>query len=115
MWIATDEARYFHAPGSIGGRNGTAIRPITVPVVMMTPKVVRRSDVSDFSSAFHDACIRPASSSSPTMRGSTTISAAGCNFYVFVVQRKRNLLERAPASAQEHGRAVHQHEAKDDH
>src|SRR5215475_13566775 len=82
---------------------------------MMTPKVVSRSDASDFSSAFHEACIRPASSSSPTMRGSTTIWAAGCNFYVFVVQRKRNLLEPAPAPAQVHGRPVHQHEADDDH
>ena len=61
------------APGSIIGRNGTATRPITVPVVMITPKVASRSDRSDFSSAFQVACISAAASSSATTIGATTI------------------------------------------
>src|SRR5262245_5680656 len=66
-------ARNRHAPGSIHGRNGTAQRPITVPVPMITPKVAMRSARSAFSSAFHEACMRAAASSSPTIRGETTI------------------------------------------
>ena len=54
------------------GTNGTTQSPITVPVVMITPNVASRSELSDFRMAFHVACIRAAASSSPTMRGSTT-------------------------------------------
>src|SRR5882672_10980247 len=44
---------------------------------MITPKVASRSDWSDFRMAFQLACMRAAASSSPTIRGSTTIVAAG--------------------------------------
>ena len=50
--------------------------PNTTPMAVMTPKVTSRSDRSDFSTAFHEACISAARSSSPMISGSRTIQPA---------------------------------------
>src|SRR5689334_2505327 len=81
----------FHAAGSIMGRNGTMTRPITVPVVMITPKVVSRSARSDFRSAFQLACMSAANSSSPTISGETTIGARSPRLVVGILDRHPNV------------------------
>src|SRR6266851_1043399 len=76
MWIGTETMTYFHPAGSIDGRKGMAQSPNTTPMAVMTPKVTSRSDRSDFSTAFHEACISAARSSSPIISGSRTIQPA---------------------------------------
>src|SRR5690349_15224816 len=81
----------FHAAGSIMGRNGTMTRPIAVPVVMITPKVVSRSARSDFRSAFQLACMRAATRSSPTISGETTIEARSARLVAGILDRHPNV------------------------
>ena len=87
---STESARYFHAAGSIDGRNGTATSPISVPVVMITPKVASRSDGRTSACAFHDACIRRGQQQQPDDQGfdDQFVSSLSCGRHITVTVRQ---------------------------